>query len=240
MVFDEAAYDMLERKFKAQVAKDNKLSQSPDTKGIYLPIRKPLGLADYVLVGMEPSLKGWARDLKEAAKKIAGGFRNFHVRPDDKDSSLSLFRHSIEKYLCGEGESYLLTDLAKGAMTVADAADNRQERYEAWYPLLLQEIELVGKPGAPVVAIGKAVETFLRKKCLEEWTGRQLHHVLHYSPVASGFRKTEPQRHQDLYREFGSEPFRCQQTIEEFGLKDHQKQLVFTYKIQFGVVGHSP
>ena len=43
------------------------------------------------------------------------------------------------------------------------AALDRDRRYEEWYPLLLEEIAIVGKPGGPVIAIGKKVGTFLRQ-----------------------------------------------------------------------------
>ena len=121
-------------------------------------------------------------------------------------------------------------------MTVAGAAADRQKRYEAWYPLLLKELELVGKPGAPVIAVGRVVENFLKKKGLEKSSGRQLHHVLHYSPVASRYRKMEALRHPDLYSEFGSEPFLDQQSIQDSGMSCSHKQLLFTYKVQFGAI----
>ncbi len=38
---------------------------------------------DAVLIGMEPSLRWWARTRSEAAAKIAAGFRNFMWSPED-------------------------------------------------------------------------------------------------------------------------------------------------------------
>ena len=237
MHFDAALYCELESRFKEQVKKDNESAKSPDGKGVYTPIREPEGPVDFILVAMEPSLKGWAIDLQDAQRQIdEEDFKNLETSPDDKNSALFLFRHSIQRYLCGGGETYLLTDLAKGAMTVAGAAADRHKRYEAWYPLLLEELELVGKPGSPVIAVGRTVENFLKKKGLEKTSGRQLHHVLHYSPVASRYRKTEALRHTGLYSEFGSEPFLNQQSIEYSGLSCSQKHLLFTYKVQFGAI----
>ena len=58
-------------------------------------------------------------------------------------------------------------------MPVAAAALDRERRYEEWYPFLLDEIAIVGKPGAPVIAIGRYVEKFLGQQGLREKTGER-------------------------------------------------------------------
>ena len=109
---------------------------------------------------MEPSF-GWADSIEHAERKIAEGARNFG-RSGNESDPVSLFILSIERFLCQQGRTYHLTDVSKGAMPVTVAALDRDRRYEEWYPLLLEEIEIVGKPSAPVIAIGKKVEAFLQ------------------------------------------------------------------------------
>ena len=161
MPLDKTAYHNLERLFRAQVEKDkaHAIERVVQGWGVYLPCEEPKNHVDYIIVGMEPSF-GWAESIEHAEKKIAEGFRNFG-RPDNDRESLALFMISIARFLCQAGETYHLTDVSKGAMPVTVAALDRDRRYEEWYPLLLEEIAIVGKPGAPVIAIGKYVETFL-------------------------------------------------------------------------------
>jgi hypothetical protein len=45
---------------------------------------------------------------------------------------------------------------------VERANEERSDRYARWYELLVQEIDLVAKPGARIIAIGRAVESNLR------------------------------------------------------------------------------
>ena len=181
MPLDKNAYDRLERLFRVTVDMDkaHAIQRVVQGWGVYLPCVEPANQVDYIIVGMEPSF-GWAKCIEDAEKKIAEGFRNF-CRPDNPREPLALFMLSIEKFLCQLGETYHLTDLSKGAMPVTVAALDRDRRYNEWYPLLLEEIAIVGKPGAPVIAIGKKVEKFLRQRDLEGTTGRTLYAVQHYS-----------------------------------------------------------
>ena len=194
MPLDKTAYHNLERLFRAQVEKDkaHAIERVVQGWGVYLPCEEPKNQVDYIIVGMEPSF-GWAESIEHAEKKIAEGFRNFG-RPDNDRESLALFMISIARFLCQAGETYHLTDVSKGAMPVTVAALDRDRRYEEWYPLLLEEIAIVGKPGAPVIAIGKKVETFLQKRDLKGKTGRPLYAVPHYSMQASATWKAEAGR----------------------------------------------
>ena len=236
MKFDEVAYSELEQRFKEQVERDNKSINPEDLMGIYLPNREPQSPADYILVAMEPSFFGWADNIADAKLKIAKDFRNFEVKPNERTSLLSLFHQSIKRFLCSEGETYHLTDLAKGAMPVVVAALGPQARYKRRYPLLKDELEIVGKPGAPVVAIGKAVHNFLVQQDIQVETGRKLFQVLHYSGQAAGSRKRFPQRYPGRYDQFCSEPFSQGQSLNDLGIKESLKQLVFTYKSQFEAI----
>ena len=238
MALDKTSYHELERRFREQVIKDreNAIERVYEGWGIYLPCREPASQVDYVIVGMEPSF-AWAGGIEEGEKKIAEGGRNFDW-PDNTTSPLWLFRWSIEKYPCKPGE-YHLTDLSKGAMPVTVAALDRNRRYEEWYPFLLEEIAIVleeiaivGKPGAPVIAIGKYVEKFLEQKELRKETGRCLHSVPHYSFQASGYIKAEVGKDRE-----GFERFRETELEEErtwpLGLSEARQRLLFLYKKRF-------
>ena len=73
----EEKYQNLEREFAARVERDNRKFEEKvkrgDYLGIYLPNVRPIGPVDYVLVGMEPSLGGWAENQSDARKKIDDG-----------------------------------------------------------------------------------------------------------------------------------------------------------------------
>ncbi len=100
MTFEEA-YQSLENEFRQRVEEDNKEFNS---KGIFLPNKMPNGPVDYVLVGMEPSLGGWAKDRADAQKKVDDCFRNF--------DGVCIIKYPVEQYLLREEESYYLTDLS--------------------------------------------------------------------------------------------------------------------------------
>ena len=189
MPLDKTAYDNLEQLFRAQVDRDkaHAIERVVQGWGVYLPCVVPVAQVDYIFVGMEPSFR-WADNVQEGERKVEQGARNFG-RPGNPKETLALFILSIERFLCHPGETYHLTDVSKGAMPVTVAALDRDRRYGEWYPLLLKEIAIVGKPGAPVVAIGKEVEGFLQKRDLEGTTGRTLYAVQHYSLQASRYYK---------------------------------------------------
>ena len=242
MPISQDAYHNLERQFEAQVDKDriHNIERVVEGWGIYLPNKEPHDQVDYIIVGMEPSF-GWAKDIGDAEKQIGDGFRNWGWSektqswkwPNAADP-LFLFILSIEQFLCAKEETYHLTDLTKGAMPVTVAALDRESRYEDWYPLLLKEIEIVGKPGAPVIAIGRKVEEFLRKKGMEEETNRKLYSVMHYSFQASASWKTMEAQYPKLYEEF------CNDVLSNLpwsnALSEAKRQLVFPYNVQFGKI----
>ena len=235
MLLDKRAYRNLERHFRDKVDMDkaHAIERVVQGWGVYLPCVEPANQVDYIIVGMEPSF-GWAEGIEDAEKKIAEGFRNFG-RPDNEREPLALFMLSIEKFLCQAGETYHLTDVSKGAMPVTVAALDRGRRYEEWYPLLLEEIAIVGKPEAPVIAIGNKVKRFLQRRDLEGTTGRPLHPVKHYSLQASRYYKEEADNDPD-----GFERFKKAELSEGGGwpadLTLAKKQLVFAYKKQFEAI----
>lgn len=97
------------------------------------------------------------------------------------------------------GETYHLTDLAKGGMTNDDAKKHRQCRYERWYPLLEKELRLLSKPeGTRVLAIGNQVDDFLKKKPL----GERIKKIRHYSRLALSSIDKAIQRWHKQFPEF--------------------------------------
>ena len=213
MSFDRTAYRALEQLFRDQVEQDRPYAEG---WGVYLPNEEPKSSVDYILVGMEPSFQ-WAKTIEDAEKKIAGGFRN---------GAPARFTQSIERFLCQPGQTYHLTDISKGAMPVKAAALNRELRYEGWFLLLLEEIEIVGKPGAPVIAIGKKVEAYLQRRDLTSITGRPLYRVPHYSYLASAYFKGEAEKDPEGFEAFRKSEYGGNSPIA----KERQ---VFVYKGRF-------
>ena len=235
MAIDKTAYHDLERRFSEQVKRDREHAMERVFQGwgVYLPCREPENQVDYILVGMEPSFS-WADNVEYAEKKIAMGARNFAC-PSNPESTLALFMRSIRRYLCPFGETYHLTDVSKGAMPVTVAALDRDRRYQEWYPLLLEEIALVGKPGAPIIAIGKKVKRFLKGCDIRSKTGRSLYAVQHYSFQASRYFKEEAEMDHDGFEKFKKAEFR-EDGYWPTDLSLAKKQLVFAYKKQFEAI----
>ena len=234
MLLDTTAYAKLEQRFISQVVRDRErlIERVKRGWGMYLPCVEPKGQVDYILVGMEPSW-GYAESTKGAENPIAEGYRNFGGPVSwNANSPLALFQLSIERFLRLPGETCHLTDMSKGAMPMTVAAVDRDRRYERWYPLLRQEIEIVGKPSAPVIAIGKDVEKFLKKRLAKDISGRPFHTVLHYSNNASRYRKREAENDREGFDTFVKSEF-GRNSRWSSNLSRSKKQLVFTYKKQF-------
>ena len=239
MPLDETEYSSLEQRFRDKVIKDrSRVIQWVEKKGlgVYLPCKKPKDMVDYIFVGMEPSF-GWADSVEDGEKKVEEGAMNFGslTPPDDAKAPLDLLKLSTKRFLCQPGETYHLTDVSKGAMPVAMADIDREQRYEEWYPLLLEEIEIVGKPGAPIIAIGKQVQNFLQQTDLEGKTSRPLYAVLHYSNQAARYRKTKAEGDPEGFEAFKKTEFSNGRRWAR-DLTASKMHLVFTYKKQFEAI----
>ena len=96
-----------------------------------------------------------------------------------------IFHYCIRNYLCKEDQTYYLTDLSKGAMSVKQATATSRETYKRWYPLLVEELNLMAKSeGTHIIAIGRKVQTFLRKRTEFE----RIDWVSHYSRNATPYK----------------------------------------------------
>jgi len=165
-----SAYRELEMRMKALAQADG---------DVFLPVAEPEGPAHYVLIGMEPSLGWWARSAEEARSKVEAGFRNFLSSVED-----FILHLCVRRYLCGAEERYHITDLSKGAMLVAHAGRARVERYDRWYGLLQEEVDLVTTRRAGILAIGNVVARHLERRRF----ARPLTRIVHYSSQAGRAR----------------------------------------------------
>ena len=226
MTFEEA-YKELEKDFRRLVDEDRR---DRGIESIYLPNVNPPGPVDYVLVGMEPSLRGWAKDFEDAQCKIDCGFRNFfgfgNFCDYPVDGGLGVLFFCIVEYLCRDGEMFYLTDLAKGAMPTGSPGAGDRQKYEAWYPILEKELGLVSKPSAKIVSIGSTVRDFLAGK----WLYRHAGTIVHYSGTAAGHYGKEIKGREDLYAEFAKS---IQSLPNGDLLSESKKKLIFDYKIAF-------
>ena len=101
----------------------------------------------------------------------------------------------IQQYLCSPMQRYHITDLSKGAMLVQRAGVARTQRYDRWYGLLLEELDLVAPLGAGVFAVGNAVAEHLERRAFP----RPFTKVIHYSGVAAWARATGIIGHEDSF-----------------------------------------
>lgn len=218
---------------------------------VFLPNPVPLAPVQYVLICMEPSLGWWARTADQAGARVHAGFRNFLFSPED-----FILHFCAQRYLCGAGQRYFITDLSKGAMLVSRAGVARIERYDRWYALLLDEIDLCATPDARIVAVGNVVSKHLRRRGFQ----RPFTRVIHYSSQAGPARLAGMVGHEDSFQKFnGSVTLRdlvasAAATLETAGvpsefrdealkrlakseLTTSRQQLIFNYKLAFESIG---
>jgi hypothetical protein len=236
-----ASYRELEERMKALAKADG---------DVFLPAPAPDGPADYVLIGMEPSLGWWARSADEARSKVDAGFRNFLFSIED-----FILHFSVQHYLCTAGERYHITDLSKGAMLVDRAVVARVERYDRWYGLLQEEINLVATPTAGIVAVGSVVAQYLKRRRFD----KQFTRILHYSSQAGPARRAGLIGHEESFKAFAGSvsldnlvatarnvltsarvpALMRAETISRLKMSQlttSRQELIFNYKLAFGVV----
>lgn len=139
----KTAYRALENRMEARAEADG---------DVFVPSPSPARPVECVLLCMEPSLGCWAHNAAEAKSKVKAGFRNFLFSIED-----FILHFCARHYLCSNLENYYMTDLSKGAMLVQHASLDRPDRYDRWYSLLEEELELVALPSACFVAVGRRV-----------------------------------------------------------------------------------
>ncbi len=232
------SYRQLEDRMKARAEADG---------DIFLPNPEPSGPVDYVLICMEPSLRRWARSPEEARSRVKAGFRNFLFSIED-----FIVHLCVRRYLCGSGQTYHITDLSKGAMLVNRAGDERDQRYERWYELLQQEIDLCATPTAGIVAVGNVVAQQLVRRGFK----RPFVRIIHYSGQAASARNAGIVGHEDSFQAFkdsvsledvmatAEDVFKAAQVPSDIRdetlarlaknqLTTSRRQLIFNYKVAF-------
>ena len=217
MTFDEA-YSKLEDKFKAMVEEDRK---SHGIESFFLPNVRPKCPVDFVLVGMEPSLGGM--DFETAKQKAAAGkFTNWGAYPEE-----STLEYAVYNYLRASDESFYFTDLAHGAMKPQSEGANDTAKYERWYPLFEEELGLVTKLNAKIIAVGHTTRDFLTRKGLYGYAGMVGHPANTGLGSAGKETKAYPKRWETfLQRDPNEFPSKVNKT-------EAQEKRLFGYMIQF-------
>lgn len=211
-----ACYSELAERFKCEAEKEG---------SIYLPSIRPEGRVDFVLIGMEPSLKRWAKGSDEAMRKndarekVKQGFKDFMYSLDD-----FILHYCVMQYMCSDGLSYYVTNLAKGAMSVNEAKQDPRGRYERWFPLLKRELQLVAKDGTKIIPIGQAVYKFLHGK---GFNGLQ-EPILHYSGRAVRYRHRLVEGYEKEFEQFKASVIRGD--IEKTASALIQKADMYTFR----------
>jgi len=137
----------LEAQMNAQAIADGNL---------FMPSLAPKGPVDYVVVGQEPSLGRWPRN-QDPKEMLRAGYRSIHP---------ANVHFAVRRYLLKSGDGYCVTDIAKGAMYGKQAntdKDEREKRWDRWWPLLEKEFALLAKPKTRIFALGEKVNDYLRR-----------------------------------------------------------------------------
>jgi len=180
----QKAYNELEVKMRDLAKKDDE---------IFIPFIVPYSPVDYIFICMEPSFGPWAKNREDAENKLRDGHINFL-----DGYNAMILHYAIRNYLCKNGQSYYITDLAKGSMLVKDANVNRIARYKNWYPILLEEINLVGTTDVKVFTVGTAVTSFIESQDFS----RKITPLIHYSQVAVRHWDKIAQQHKESFETF--------------------------------------
>lgn len=232
------AYRALEERMKALAKAEG---------DVFLPNPEPSGPAHFVLICMEPSLGRWARTADHARSRVDAGFRNFLSSIED-----FILHFCVRRYLCEPEQRYHITDLSKGAMLVNRAGLARMQRYDRWYPLLLEELDLCATASAGIIAVGNVVSQHLVRRAFP----RSFTRVIHYSSQAGPARRAAVVGREDSFESFrGSVSLEDVVAAAEAALKaanvpseirdetlsrlakrqltTSRQQLIFSYKVKF-------
>ena len=146
----------------------------------YLKYLAPRAPVDFVLVAKMTSIRE-----KDAAETRPGEYPDIPAPGYNLLASIGdlILNHAAYRHLCWPGERYYVTDLGKCAVPAKYVKGHVQQgEFEAWYPMLLEELELVAKPEATVIPVGSATADFLNARC--DFPYRVTMPVLHWSGAA--------------------------------------------------------
>lgn len=207
-----SAYQALERRMRALAEADG---------DVFLPNPAPSTQVDHVLICMEPSLGRWAQTKDEAVARVEDGFLNFLSSLED-----FILHFAARRYLCRPDEDYFVTDFSKGAMLVQDAHVDRLARYNRWFPLLREELDLVARPGATFITVGRPVSEQLKRRGYPSEFTR----IIHYSGQAAPARNACVAGHEPGFEIFRYEVTRddiledAEQVLRRAGLAPHIRE----------------
>ena len=201
----------------------------------YLRYLAPQGPADFVLVGKMTSISE-----KDAAETPPGKFPDVPCPGYNLLLSMGdlILNYGARRHLCGPGERYYLTDLGKGAVPPKQAKGTVENKeFTAWYPMLLDELELVAKPAATVIPIGSAAGNFLKAQC--DFPYHLTTPILHWSTAAVAAAKMAasffPSEWEKYQRSTSWENLRAstEEILEEAGLGDQMDCVHRRFKDKF-------
>ena len=133
--------------------------------------------------------------------------------------------HCVDNYLCRGSSSYYLTDLAKGAVFGSVAWSDAWPKYERWYRLLREELQLVAKPDAVIISIGNKAASFLAQRGLHGHVGK----IPHYSG-RSRQRGNMAKACPDEWKRFCEKPLELPSGTQ---VSEAKKKWMFDYKVLF-------
>jgi hypothetical protein len=137
-------------------------------------------------------------------------------------------------------------------MRVKRAATAREQRYDRWYALLQEELDLLAAPSAYIVAVGSKVYQYLERRGFR----RPFTEVIHYSGLAGSARRVGIVGREDDFQAFQDsvsheDLFATAQDVltsarvpakirdetlsrlKRFSLTTSRQQLIFNYKVAF-------
>ena len=201
----------------------------------YLKYLAPRAPVDFVLVGKMTSIS-----KTDAAKTLPGKFPR--VGPPGYNLMISMgdliLNYGAHRHLCRPGERYYLTDLGKCAVPPHEAKGRTlHEEFTAWYPMLLDELALVAKPGATVIPIGSAAGAFLHAQ--PGFPYRLTTSILHWSRAAVSAAKMAsslfPREWNEYRRSTSWQDLRSstEEILSEAGLGHHMDAVNSLHKDKF-------
>lgn len=193
----------------------------------------------YLMVAMEPS-EGWI----DAFEEKGNDFRDWTNLAGAKPEADATVQFAAREWLCDDGETFLMTDIAK--CPAANATRTQSYRWDKCDPILEDEARLFPALRA-VIAVGKDVRNALRDR---PWlAGMPLFRVLHWSKANIANHKKIYERLTTQEREITSSTVRRYRAfINERRLltgKDRQREievngrtemLLAVYRMQFGCI----
>lgn len=194
---------------------------SATDKFLFLPPRVENGVPKYVFITMEPT-DTWCDSREHGGKLLSGGMVNFYY--SDKLQSRRgpmILQFVAQAYLCGEGETYLITDLGKCSMPTDNKKKKmfttgftRERRFDNCKNWLKEELDIV-KPKR-IFLVGGSVEDKINKIPWYIDIKSKCNKIYHYSGSNNPRFDTYCNNNKDDFREFKNAHSDMQSRFEDF------------------------